>query len=184
VATPFARWNHLGNGRTGFGTTYNWTLPTSDELPCIKEDNCNCVVRIRYNISTADLGEEGNRPDKNFIDYTKNGESLSPVKNNEIKYQDGLPHELALDTSQFGRTFQDRSFVFHIKPRPNGVSGNARIFNLNVKGKRGNIVQAYPAVEYDFTPTWLNVRVGDYIHFQWTGILALFFVCNYTQYIS
>jgi len=30
-------------------------------------------------------------------------------------------------------------------------------------------VQAYPATEYDFVPTYFFARQGDYIHFQWTG---------------
>ncbi len=30
-------------------------------------------------------------------------------------------------------------------------------------------LQVYPAVEYDYTPTYLRATEGDYVHIQWTG---------------
>jgi hypothetical protein len=41
---------------------------------------------------------------------------------------------------------------------------------LNVRGKRGNIVQTFPSVEYDFVPNELRVGTSnDLVHLQWTG---------------
>jgi hypothetical protein len=182
VQAPFTRENHLGNSFNGFEAQYNWTLPSVVRVnasnpgsDCVATDTCECVLRLRYNISTSDAAtdsvanfESAHDPRSGFPDYTLNGAS-SPIKQDPYVSLDGNYVKLAIDTSQFGRTFQDRTHMFHISPRPPGVLSTQRIFNLNVKGKRGNIVQAYPATEYHFVPEFLNVAQGDYIHFQWTG---------------
>jgi hypothetical protein len=176
VKAPWGRDNQLGNELSGAPAMYNMTLPVAKNEACIKDGNCNCVLRLRYNISTSDMGENGNRPDAGFIDWTANADNSPVFNRNGAKAIVGqgdatgaTGFELATDTSQFGRTFQDRSYVFHILPRPSGVAQTQRIFNLNVRGKRGNIVQAYPAVEYDFIPQSFTGRANDLIHFQWTG---------------
>jgi len=153
---PWSRDNHLGNSPGGYAQSFNWTIPD--------DPHENCVLRLRYNISTSDYQGWP----KQFLNASFN-EERSPVRQDAIvSYYDRL-YEMALNTDQFGRTFQDRSHVFEIRKRPSDVPDSARIWNLNVRGKRGNIVQVYPAVEYDFVPNRLHTRVGDYVHFQWTG---------------
>jgi len=54
-------------------------------------------------------------------------------------------------------------------PRPSGIDKKTTIWNVNVRGKRGNIAQVRNCMEYDFTPNILHVGASDYVHFQWTG---------------
>ncbi|XP_052266870.1 protein DD3-3-like [Dreissena polymorpha] len=159
-AAPWSRSNHLGNGRgDGLPLTYTWTLPY---FPSSHDHKC--VLRMRYNISTDDYD-----PYKTNSQFDQVGNVQSPVQNN-IQIDVGGPTKLqmALNTDQTGRVFEDRSHVFNLVRRPAGLD-NERIYNLNTRGKRGNIVQVYPAVEYDFTPNNLRITDRDLVHIQWTG---------------
>lgn len=180
VQSPWSRVNHLGNGRYGQANSYNWTIPHFGH-------DQKCVVRLRYNISTDDY--DGAKVNASF--NQNNGQGVrSPVRQNPNvdigAFNTAL--RLAINTAQFGRTFQDRSHVVTIRARPNADSSNAvvatrsqaskrstqfynnrNIYNLNVRGKRCNIVQCFPSVEYDFMPNHLEVTDQDIVHIQWTG---------------
>jgi hypothetical protein len=175
TAAQWSRDNHLGNGRGGEMNNYNWTIPTvvtgtdNTQLNFYGANGmAKCVLRIRYNISTDDYdpwninSTADNNPTRGIV---------SPVQENP--YVDvgadlqGL--RLAINTNQFGRTFQDRSHVFYIKKRPVAFAEPTKIINLTVRGKRGNIVQTYPSMEYDFAPNRLHLATADLVHIQWTG---------------
>ena len=64
-------------------------------------------------------------------------------------------------------TVSFRTHAFAIRTLPDDMAENCTlIYNLNVRGKRGNIVQVYPGVEYDFVPNRLEMAVDDCIHIQ------------------
>merc|ERR1712048_1384276 len=112
---------------------------------------------------------------------------LSPIQQNPTvdtgAHMQGL--RLAINTAQTGRVFQDRSHVFTVmaetEETANARNGNSNnriaqllaqednLLNVNVRGKRGNIVQTFPAVEYDFEPNDITMEIDQCLHFQWTG---------------
>jgi len=186
-----------------------WTIPTipKPKIPNYFTNDTlvsaykSCVLRIRYNISSADFQQwpvdavDPGTP--RMVDANDNGKN-APLQQDEYVYigpgdaenKDDYFVALKLNTNQYGRIFQDRSYVFSIKPLPNSsaeadnnkdtpmidavgmqqaLKNGGKIYNVNVRGKRGNIVQVYPSVEYDFVPNALALNLNDMIHFQWTG---------------
>jgi len=77
--------------------------------------------------------------------------------------------QLAVNTAQFGRTFQDRCHAFSLRARPEGACKDADMQLITVTGKRGNIVQTFPATEYKMLPDRANVQKGTCVHWAWTG---------------
>jgi plastocyanin len=189
IDAPYSRDNHLGNGMGGHANTYNWTIPDD---PQMREGGARCALRMRYNISTTDFDgwtedSKTNEPANNndgaltkilgnnlsADEQKKRGYVLKTNTNPQVKpckeCGDKFTLQLAVNTAQFSRTFQDRSHRWTVRVKPPGMAADAKIHNLNVRGKRGNIVQTYPGTEYDFVPNRLQIKAGDYVHPQWDG---------------
>lgn len=188
-----------------------WKIPSIPTAPTTYFSSMtsayqSCTLRIRYNVSTADFQQwpyDANSPGAPRMVDSRNN-SKSSTDTNTPLLQDPYIYigagdsaaageqfvSLAVNTNQYGRTFQDRSYSFTIKPLPTtdadqntqkdtprvdavlmkqNLAAGGRIYNVNVRGKRGNIVQVYPSVEYDFVPNALALSTKDMIHFQWTG---------------
>ena len=163
---PKTRNNHNGNAvGSEEAPMYTWTIPEN-----VHADGARCVLRIRYNISTYDFADH-------FSTFSSFNGANSPIKTNPTSDFVGFggnvsgPLRLAVNTDQNPRTFQDRSHVFTIRKRPKLDCGLRKcdIINYNVRGRRGNIQQTYPAVEYDFVPPVVRAKRGDYLHVQWPG---------------
>jgi len=169
--SPWGRDNHLGNTNDGYMPRYNWTLPylwnnnTGGELN-------TCVLRMRYNISSGDYDDWNTYYTSNTaITKTIYTNPPVPVTSTSNAAGTSMAYEvqLAVDTAQYGRTFQDRTYHWRLAARPSSIDKKDTIWNVNVRGKRGNIAQVRNCVEYDFTPNMLYINQNDYVHFQWTG---------------
>jgi len=79
---------------------------------------------------------------------------------------DSLTFQLAVNTAQWGRTFQDRTHTFKVIDC--GEDGSD-VFHMCVRGKRGNIVQTFPSTEYDFSPPLLKVQTDQRVKIVMAG---------------
>jgi len=189
---PWAQVNNHGNtentAKGGQMQEYVWAVPTIAQLEAqgchIYNGDGNThaiggafpkfariVIRNRYNISTMDYDPYETNATSN--QNLQKGQ-ISPIQQNPTvdtgAHMQGL--RLAINTAQTGRTFQDRSHALTVIEQQNAPAGQTAEFNMlnvNVRGKRGNIVQTYPAVEYDFEPNDFEMERGQCVHFQWTG---------------
>lgn len=161
---PWTRVNHLGNS---IDTAGNASRVETDIPYFPSGESKRCVMRLRYNITTDEFDNYGTDHEQN---YDLSEGVISPVEQDPFVDVSGMskPLRLAMNTNQYGRTFQDRTHAFVVLPRTDEMSGKM-LHNLNVRGKRGNIVQTFPAVEYDFVPNKLTVEEDDLLHIQWTG---------------
>lgn len=154
--------------------------PSTYFTPSMTAAYQHCTLRIRYNISGSefqqwpdDAVDPGTPP---MVDYRNNSRSASDPRTPllEDPYIFMGPGDsqdkgdkfvkLKVNTNQYGRTFQDRSYSFTIKPLPTtnveasnaadtpeidatainaALAAGGKIYNVNVRGKRGNIVQVF-----------------------------------------
>lgn len=190
---------------------FMWTIPAVPQASKSYFSNMThayqaCTLRMRYNVSGGDFQswpiEAVDAGTARMVDHANN--SKTTTDGNSPLHQDPYVTigpganadtgemfvKLKVNTNQYARTFQDRSYVFAIKPMPTAdaeasnmhdtpkvnaaamaaaVASGGKIYNVNVRGKRGNIVQVYPSVEYDFVPNALALNTNDMVHFQWVG---------------
>eukprot|EP00933_Yihiella_yeosuensis_P077399 TRINITY_DN8783_c0_g2_i1.p1 TRINITY_DN8783_c0_g2~~TRINITY_DN8783_c0_g2_i1.p1 ORF type:complete len:1378 (-),score=299.79 TRINITY_DN8783_c0_g2_i1:373-4506(-) len=193
-----SRDNHNGNVRNGHPLYHLWKIPDYIQGRCVIRIRYNITTKDFDIGSRAHPVEEGTelngvRADSFFIDSKFNDPNPGTRRRSVFKGRPSVPVilgndpvadwlklgssgadksrliQLQANTNQLGRTFEDRTHTFIVQDRPQEISKSARIVNFNVRGRRGNIVQTYPSVEYDFVPENLEVMEGDYVHFQWTG---------------
>ena len=220
----WSRDNHLGNGADGQPNIFNWTAPAKitglrDAANANNEEFDRCTIRMRYNVTTGDSidpavtapAESLAADSQSFwdLDAQANGND-SPVHQDDPTDVPGATPtagtgaadaagdtrtlQLALNTNQYGRTFEDRGLIFHLvdtdarrrrrrlqqatDPKIDTKTGLSNMYpeveeddcseiiSLDIRGKRGNIVQSYPGVEHDFEPSPLVLETGQCVHME------------------
>lgn len=153
--------------------THDW--PTFDwEIPRFYSNTPKkCVMRVRHFL------ESKKRKRQQQVNAENQCISVDDKKLFLSRFNNGI-NKLASDGPTSDRNlqkmkkfypktvFQDRSHIFKLNPRPENME-EVDIQTISVRGKRCNIVQCFPAVEYDFVPEEIDIPNGRAVQFVWTG---------------
>jgi len=186
-----SRANHYGNVRMAKTQYYLWNIPEQVSGRCVLRMRYNVTPgdfreHVEADSALEWLSMKWQGVDSTYFDRDSQDNDPTPgrrrrtpfigeppiLPTDPIKDFIGLGEEfqlqLSVDTRRFGRTFQDRTHTFEVKPLPEVAEGH-RVVNFNVRGRRGTVEEVFPAVVYDFVPNELTVEASTFIHFQWTG---------------
>ena len=144
------------NGGTNDFPSFKWRIP---QFYNQKEDK-TCVLRIRH-----------------FVYHAKRATTTQILHavNQKVNIDEASKKFIFLalpETPQSStQVYQDRSHLITIQPRHGShkIPNDLTINTIDVRGKRGNIVQTFPSTEYDFVPTITKIPNNQAIQFQWTG---------------
>jgi len=144
----------------------------------IVDSRYNCKNKInqrQQGDNDVDTATGGSLAGNCNAEVTDNNRPLYNRPEIQVFEETDSPLSIALNSDQSGRTFQDRTHIFNIAPRSevnNVFEGSncaldADIVYVQATGRRGNIVQTYPAIEYKFVQEEMQVPFGACLLWQW-----------------
>merc|ERR1719504_529855 len=105
---PLSRQNHLGDvveGKEATTASYDWQVP-EDALEAAGADSMLCVLRMRYNVSTADYASLGGMATKGpFRDQRPLSSADNCQQGDENGCGDGAQHLAAGATPRYNRPY-------------------------------------------------------------------------------
>jgi len=145
----------------------DYLMSSEKKKPNANNDPARLPLWERYGLTDEEFErKQGDGQDKTRDYVLVNNPKVNPLGYTSAGFNFRL--QLAVNTAQYGRTFQDRTHVFYVKQKPDELK-DKNIKLVTVQGKRGNIVQTFPGTEYFMVPDVARIKLGDAVHFAWAG---------------